>query len=127
MRYVVLLTVFLGGCASPSSPFPLAEQQRLGAWIALHVSGEQAPAPAPTPAPPQGDTCPDCGGKGTLGDGVVSVKCTTCNGTGRRQSDVAPAKEPITQASKSISAPPGPGTWRKVCKPDGTCEWQRVK
>ena len=32
---------------------------------------------------PSSDTCENCNGTGKLGDGVVSVKCPVCDGTGK--------------------------------------------
>lgn len=40
------------------------------------------PAPAPTPPAPS-DQCTNCKGKGKLGDGIISVTCPVCNGTGK--------------------------------------------
>lgn len=38
------------------------------------------PAPKPTPAP---GLCENCGGRGRLGDGTISVPCPVCGGDGR--------------------------------------------
>jgi DnaJ-class molecular chaperone len=32
---------------------------------------------------PSSDTCENCSGTGRLGDGVISVKCPVCDGTGK--------------------------------------------
>lgn len=53
------------------------------AIIAMHKAAPKvAPKPAPAPAP-SGDVCPDCKGKGQLGDGRTMNTCPTCNGTGK--------------------------------------------
>lgn len=36
----------------------------------------------PTPAPAN-DTCQNCGGTGTLGDGRITRQCPVCKGTGK--------------------------------------------
>ena len=38
---------------------------------------------APTVKPVAGQECPDCGGTGVVGDGVVEVTCIKCGGDGR--------------------------------------------
>lgn len=40
-------------------------------------------APAPVPSTVDADKCPDCDGKGKVGDGTVMVTCKTCGGTGK--------------------------------------------
>ena len=48
--------------------------------LAMHTQ----PKPPPVvPVAPVGGVCPDCRGKGKLGDGTVMITCPTCNGTGR--------------------------------------------
>ena len=46
------------------------------------------------PSLPSSDTCENCGGTGELGDGVVSVECPVCEGTGK---PVQPGKYQSTQ------------------------------
>lgn len=47
------------------------------------VKARQTPAPAPV-----SDKCENCGGKGTLGDGRITVKCPACGGTGKKPKSV---------------------------------------
>lgn len=78
---------FVPGCGdlAPAPALSLAEECRLGAWLALHVAKEAPPLGVPSPdKPDQGDTCAECGGTGKLGDGTVFVRCGACNGTGRK-------------------------------------------
>jgi len=85
MRFVLPFVVFVAGCVAPTAAFPLREECRLGAWLALHIATEAPPLKVPSPdKPDQGDTCEECGGTGKLGDGTVFVKCGACNGTGRK-------------------------------------------
>ena len=42
-----------------------------------------APDAAPDDKPKPGDKCPNCEGRGYVGDGRVQVKCQPCDGTGR--------------------------------------------
>jgi len=37
----------------------------------------------PDDAPKPGDKCPNCEGRGYVGDGRVKVKCQPCDGTGK--------------------------------------------
>ena len=84
MRYAWLL-VFVAGCGAPAPALTLAEECRLGAWLALHVAKEEPPLSVPSPdKPDKGDICPACDGVGKVGDGTVMFKCNDCNGTGRK-------------------------------------------
>jgi hypothetical protein len=63
----------------------LNEKTQLGAYISLAVVTS-------TPEPDGGggklevgDSCPDCGGRGMVGDGTIESKCNRCNGTGKIQ------------------------------------------
>jgi RecJ-like exonuclease len=63
----------------------LTEKTQLGAYISLAVV-------ASTPEPDGGggklqvgDECPDCLGRGMVGDGTIENKCSRCNGTGKIQ------------------------------------------
>ena len=51
-------------------------------WLGVveAVAGTAVLRPTKTPA---GDTCENCSGTGRLGDGVVSVECPVCDGTGK--------------------------------------------
>lgn len=42
-----------------------------------------APTPEPPPGPKPGDKCPNCDGRGYVGDGTVKVQCQPCRGTGK--------------------------------------------
>jgi RecJ-like exonuclease len=42
-----------------------------------------APDATPDDKPKPGDKCPNCDGRGYVGDGTVKVKCQPCDGTGR--------------------------------------------
>ena len=74
----------------------LTEKTQLGAYISLAVVTS-------TPEPDGGggklevgDSCPDCGGRGMVGDGTIENKCNRCNGTGKIQKgdpDVASMSE----------------------------------
>ena len=133
MRWFALALLLLAGCEAQPAAFPLREECRLGAWLALHVAREAPPLKVPSPdKPDQGDTCEDCGGTGKVGDGTVFVTCGTCNGTGKKPAAAfdtpkeTAAFKTAMEAPKVAESPPGPGTWRKVCK-DGVCTWEKVK
>ena len=131
MRWLLPIIV-VAGCTAPPPAFPLREECRLGAWLALHVAHEAPPLRVPSPdKPDQGDACDECGGTGKLGDGTVFVKCGACNGTGKKPAAAfdSPAS---AEAFKAAAAPPAPAaapkdgrTYRKVCR-NGTCTWEPV-
>ena len=64
---------------------------------------------------PSSDTCENCNGTGKLGDGVVSVKCPVCDGTGK---PVTINNNPSPQgmdapAAKQEATYSGGGTYKK--------------
>ena len=70
------------GCGGETEYLDLTEKTQLGAYITLAVVSS-------TPEPDGGggklevgDSCPDCGGRGMVGDGTIENKCNRCNGTG---------------------------------------------
>jgi hypothetical protein len=142
MRFVLPFVVFFAGCVAPTSAFPLREECRLGAWLALHIATEAPPLKVPSPdKPDQGDTCEECGGTGKLGDGTVFVKCGACNGTGRKPAAAFDTPEsteafqaaelkqeaaPKVPVKEQYAVPPKDGrTFRKVCR-NGVCAWEPV-
>ena len=63
----------------------LTEKTQLGAYISLAVV-TSTPAPDGGGGKLQvGDECPDCLGRGSVGDGTIENKCSRCNGTGKIQ------------------------------------------
>lgn len=135
MRWLLPIA-FVAGCTTPPPAFPLREECRLGAWLALHVAREAPPLKVPSPdKPDQGDTCEECGGTGKLGDGTVFVKCGACNGTGKKPAAAfdTPASVEAFKAAEAPPAkppaqpqPPRDGrTYRKVCR-NGVCTWEPI-
>lgn len=50
----------------------------------LAAGGGYAAVATPDPIDPDiGNICPDCNGKGWVGDGTIRNKCTACDGTGK--------------------------------------------
>lgn len=103
MRYSLLLLAFLVGCnGSPLQVLTVHDRAYLGVEIAGGLLGGSPPAPDnPTPA---GDVCPECQGRGKVGDGTVCSTCWACGGTGRKTSstECKPTDE---------EPPPGPTAW----------------
>lgn len=84
MRFLCLLLIAVGGCVAtlPSDPTISAD---LAVELARGVVQLRA-APDAKPEddkPKPGDKCPNCDGRGYVGDGTVKVKCQPCDGTGR--------------------------------------------
>ena len=84
MRFLILLLVALAGCVAtlPKDPTITAD---LACELARGVVQLRAASPDATPddKPKPGDKCPNCDGRGFVGDGRVQVKCQPCDGTGR--------------------------------------------
>lgn len=83
MRFLIVLLVALAGCVAtlPSDPAITAD---LACELARGVVQLRAtPDATPDDKPKPGDKCPNCEGRGYVGDGRVQVKCHPCDGTGR--------------------------------------------
>ena len=82
MRFAIVFLLAVAGCMAtlPNDPTISAD---LACELARGVVQLRA-APAPEDDKPKpGDKCPNCDGRGYVGDGTVKVKCQPCNGTGR--------------------------------------------
>jgi len=83
VRFLVVFTVLMVGCVAtlPSDPTisaDLAVETARGV-VQLRAKPDATPDGKPKP----GDKCPNCEGRGYVGDGTVKVKCQPCDGTGR--------------------------------------------
>ena len=83
MRFGILLLLAFAGCVAslprdPSISADLAVELARGV-VQLRAAHDATPDDKPKP----GDKCPNCDGRGYVGDGTVKVKCQPCNGTGK--------------------------------------------
>ena len=83
MRFLVVFTVLLVGCIAtlpddPTISADLAVETARGV-VQLRAKPDATPDGKPKP----GDKCPNCEGRGYVGDGTVKVKCQPCNGGGK--------------------------------------------
>lgn len=62
--------------------------------VCLAFQLSPTPLPGPGPAPKPGDICPNCNGKGKVGDGTVFVTCQPCKGTGKVLASPTPSPAP---------------------------------
>jgi len=94
MRFLLLALLFLplSGCASA-----LASQEdftpkwsALAAAQSLNVAGPITPD---TPLKP--GICPNCNGKGEVGDGTIMLPCKVCGGDGRIEGDSGQCSNPL--------------------------------
>ena len=103
MRYSLLLLAFLTGCnASPLQVMTVHDRAYLGVEIAGGLLGGSPPTPTPDNPTPAGDVCPECQGRGKLGDGTVCSTCWACGGTGKKKSD-APCKPTDEEPEADVS------------------------
>ena len=82
-----LCFLLIAGCdpVEEKDYLDLTEKTQLGAYISLAVVSSD-PAPDGGGGKLQvGDECPDCLGRGSVGDGTIENKCSRCNGTGKIQ------------------------------------------
>jgi hypothetical protein len=109
VRYSLLLLLFAGCAASNADVLTIPDRARLGTEYAYELLGGSGPAPTPTPAP-AGDVCPECGGRGQVGDGTIDFTCPECGGTGKKKSGACePAEPPAEPAPLSINVMRLPG------------------
>lgn len=83
MRFGILLLLAFAGCVMtlPSDPTISAD---LSVELARGVVQlRAAPGTKPDDKPKPGGKCPNCDGRGYVGDGTVKVKCQPCDGTGK--------------------------------------------
>lgn len=80
MRFLICLAVVMVGCVAslPNDDALTADIACETARMVTQLRHEIAPTPA-------SDTCDNCDGTGTLGDGRISVKCPMCDGTGKKK------------------------------------------
>ena len=146
MKALAPLLLFAVGCGdlTPAPALTVHDRAGLGAFMAFSaVTAAAKPAPpAPSPDKPDDDdddddddACGECGGSGKLGDGTVFVKCTACNGTGKKQDaptppEIKPAARPAPPAAPLLeryAVPPKDGrAYRKICN-GRECWWEPVQ
>ena len=83
MRFLVVFLIGMAGCVAT-----LPDDPTISADLACEVARavvqlRAAPDATPDDKPKPGDKCPNCDGRGYVGDGTVKVKCQPCEGTGR--------------------------------------------
>ena len=83
MRFLILSLIALAGCVAT-----LPDDPTISADLACEVARavvqlRAAPDATPDDKPKPGDKCPNCDGRGYVGDGTVKVKCQPCEGPGR--------------------------------------------
>jgi poly(3-hydroxybutyrate) depolymerase len=83
VRFLILSLIALAGCVAT-----LPDDPTISADLACEVARavvqlRAAPDATPDNKPKPGDKCPNCDGRGYVGDGTVKVKCQPCEGTGR--------------------------------------------
>ena len=82
MRFVIVLLIALAGCVA-TLPDDATISADLACETARAVVLERAQPNVPDDKPKPGDKCPNCEGRGYVGDGTVKVKCQPCNGGGK--------------------------------------------
>jgi hypothetical protein len=83
VRFLILSLIAVAGCVAT-----LPDDPTISADLACEVARavvqlRAAPDATPDDKPKPGDKCPNCDGRGYVGDGTVKVNCQPCDGTGR--------------------------------------------
>ena len=124
-----------GGCdpVEEKNYLDLTEKTQLGAYVSLAVVTSEPEPDGGGGKLKVGDECPDCLGRGMVGDGTIENKCSRCNGTGKIQDgdpDVAAMSDDDGETWKTNAEV---GDWLSespkacLCDPacpdcDGTCD-----
>jgi DnaJ-class molecular chaperone len=82
VRFLILSLIALAGCIA-TLPNDATISADLACELARGVVQLRAAPEVPDDKPKPGDKCPNCEGRGYVGDGTVKVKCQPCDGTGR--------------------------------------------
>ena len=71
-----------GGCdpVEEKNYLDLTEKTQLGAYVSLAVVTSEPEPDGGGGKLKVGDECPDCLGRGMVGDGTIENKCSRCNG-----------------------------------------------
>jgi DnaJ-class molecular chaperone len=84
VRFLILSLIALAGCIA-TLPNDATISADLACELARGVVQLRAAPEVPDDKPKPGDKCPNCDGRGYVGDGTVKVKCQPCGGTGKVQ------------------------------------------
>lgn len=84
-RWLICMALVFTGCVATLPLNNCAITADLACETARQVVKWRSELP---PTPDAGDACENCGGKGTLGDGRITVKCPACGGTGKKPKSV---------------------------------------
>jgi DnaJ-class molecular chaperone len=82
VRFAIVFLAAFAGCVA-TLPNDASITADLACETARAVVQMRAAVPTPDDKPKPGDKCPNCEGRGYVGDGTVRVKCSPCDGTGR--------------------------------------------
>lgn len=86
-RLITLRLLGLSLLLSLSYPSGYAEAWTASEWIGIVESALGVEVTTEKVAPNVSDVCENCNGTGKVGDGVVSVKCAACDGTGKKKKE----------------------------------------
>jgi hypothetical protein len=83
VRFLVVFLIGMVGCVATLPDDPTISADLACELARAVVQLRAAPDATPDDKPKPGDKCPNCDGRGYVGDGTVKVKCQPCDGTGR--------------------------------------------
>jgi DnaJ-class molecular chaperone len=80
-RLLMFVPLIFVGCvlSLPQDPTITADLAVETARAVLELRRQVVPDAKPKP----GDRCPNCDGRGYVGDGTIKTKCQPCDGTGK--------------------------------------------
>lgn len=83
-RLLAIAILVFVGCQPPARRDYPTITADIACETAIAVLRLRKPAtPEGDNKPKPGDKCPNCDGRGFIGDGTVRVKCEPCDGTGK--------------------------------------------
>lgn len=83
-RWMFCFLLTIAGCAVSVSDDPTLTADIAGDTAIMVVRSRVSPAPTPKP---DDDICPNCDGKGVIGDGKIEIRCPLCGGSGKRKKE----------------------------------------
>jgi DnaJ-class molecular chaperone len=83
VRFLCVFLLAVAGCMATLPNDPTISADLSVELARAIVQLRAAPDVTPDDKPKPGDKCPNCEGRGYVGDGTVKTKCVPCDGTGK--------------------------------------------
>ena len=115
------LLAVIAGCdpVEDKDYLDLTEKTQLGAYISLAVATSEPEPDGGGGKLEVGSECPDCLGRGMVGDGTIENKCSRCNGTGKIQKGDPDVAAIVDDFNETVMTNAEVGDWISADTPKG--------